>query len=83
MDAATGWMIQNSGVSPVLGPVPDGVEVCRRKAANKQVFVLINYADDTQHITLPRTMQAVLSGKQETALDLPRYGVEVLVDGTR
>jgi hypothetical protein len=72
-------MIQKSGVTPALGPVPDGVEVCRREGPGKQVFVLINFADETQHITLPRSLQGVLANKQENQLDLPRYGVEVLV----
>jgi beta-galactosidase len=78
-EAATEWMTQKSGVTPAVGPVPDGVEVCRRQGPGKEVFVVINFADQTQHITLPRSMQGVLANKQENEVDLPQYGVEVLV----
>ncbi len=81
MDAATAWMVQKSGVIPVLGPVPDGVDVSRRKGAGKQVFVVVNFTQETQHVNLPRAMQFVLTNKQGQALDLGPYGVEVLVDG--
>lgn len=80
-DAATAWMIQKSGVAPALGPVPDGVDVSRRRGAGKQVFVVVNFANETRHITLPRVMHGVLANQQEKELDLPRYGVEILVDG--
>jgi beta-galactosidase len=79
MDSASEWMVQKSGVTPALGPVPDGVEVCRRQGAGKQAFVLINFSDETRHVMLPRAMQSVLGNKQVTEVDLPRYGVEVLV----
>ncbi len=81
MDAATTWMIQKSGVGPALGPVPDGVDVSRRKGGGKQVFVLVNFTQAAQHVNLPRAMQFVLGNKQGQALDLGPYGVEVLVDG--
>jgi beta-galactosidase len=82
MDVATGWMIAKSGVVPALGPVPDGVEVCRRKGARSQVFVLINFGPEAQRVTLPRSMHAVLASRDEKELELTRYGVEVLLDRT-
>jgi hypothetical protein len=64
----------------VLGPVPDGIEVSRRKGAGKQVFLLINFKQETQRITLPHRMKAVLGGMDESSVELPPYGVEVLLD---
>jgi len=78
MNAAADWMIQVSGVTPVFGPVPDGVEVSRRHGEGKDVFILINFAKDSGHFALPRPMKFLLSGQQGSSLDLPAYGVEVL-----
>lgn len=81
MASAASWMIQQSGVSPVLGSVPDGIEVCRRVGSGKQVFVLINFERKPQHVALPHSMKAMLLGSGDVAaVDLPAYGVEVLVD---
>lgn len=81
MAAAAQWMVQKSGVVPVLGPVPDGIEVCRRDGAAGNVFVLINFAQTPQHVALPRAMKALLGGGDVSAVDLPSYGVEVLLEG--
>jgi beta-galactosidase len=80
MATAAKWMIEESGVTPVFGPVPDGVEVCRRVGSNKRVFILINYTQEQRHVTLPRRMKMLLQGAEGSALDLPPYGVEVLED---
>jgi beta-galactosidase len=80
MSAAADWMIRDSGVVPAFGPVPDGVEVCRRSAGGKQVFVLINFAPEKRSMKLPRPMKSVLSDVQENSLELPQYGVAVLAD---
>jgi len=59
--AATEWMVKDSGVKPVFGTVPDGVEVSRRRGDNnRDVFVMINFAADTKKITLPQTMKFLL-----------------------
>ena len=47
-------MIEKSGVTPLFGPVPDGVEVCRRVGSNKQVFIRINHTQKQRHLNLPR-----------------------------
>jgi beta-galactosidase len=81
MAAAAEWMVKQSGVIPVFGPVPDGVEVCRRERDGKNVFVLVNFLRKPQTVTLPRAMKAMLLGSGDvTTVDLPAYGVEVLVD---
>ena len=80
MSAAADWMVRDSGVAPVFGPVPDGVEVARRTSGEKQIFVLINFAPETRNVKLPRPMKLLLSGGQGNAVDLPQYGVAVLAD---
>jgi len=79
MSAAGEWMIRKSGATPSSISVPEGVEVSRRSGAGREVFVLINFTRGPQHVTLPKPMKALLEQKQETAVDLPGYGVEVLV----
>jgi len=76
--AASQWMLQKSGVSSAFGPVPDTVEVGRRVGDGKQVFVLINFGQESQHVGLPRPMKSLLDGKDAAALDLAPYGVAVL-----
>jgi len=80
MAVAAEWMTQKSGVTPVFGPVPDGVEVSRRVGPGKQVFVVINYAPEARRVVLPHSMKLVLDGKQGDAVDLPPYGVAVALD---
>jgi beta-galactosidase len=80
MASAAEWMVKDSGVTPVFGPVADGVEVSRRMGAGKQVFVLINYSQETRQVTLPHAMKSLLEDRQADTLDLPPYGVAVLLD---
>jgi beta-galactosidase len=80
MATAAEWLIQKSGVTPVFGPVPEGVEVSRRVAPDKQVFVFVNYAPENRHVALPHPMKLVLDGEQRTSIDLPPYGVAVALD---
>jgi beta-galactosidase len=80
MAAAAEWMVQQSGVTPVFGAVPDGVEVSRRAGDGHEVFILINFAKDDRTVSLPRPMKLLLAGTEGGTVDLPPYGVEVLVD---
>jgi beta-galactosidase len=80
MATAAEWMTQKSGVTPVFGPAPEGVEVSRRVGPGKQVFVLINYAPENRRVALPHSMQLALDDKQADVVDLPPYGVAVALD---
>lgn len=81
MAAAAVWMVKQSGVDAVLGPVPDGIEVCRREGSGKRIFVLINFLRKPQQVALPHAMKAMLLGSGDvTSVSLPGYGVEVLSD---
>ena len=80
MASAAEWMVKDSGVTPVFGPLPNGVEVGRRVGAGKQVFILINYSQQTRRVALPRAMKSLLEDKQTEAVELPAYGVAVLLE---
>jgi beta-galactosidase len=80
MAGAAEWMTKQSNVTAAFGPVPDGIEVNRRTGDGRQVFVLLNFAPQTQKITLPRPMKSALDGVQATEIELSTYGVAVLVD---
>jgi beta-galactosidase len=80
MATAAEWMTQKSGVTAVFGPVPDGVEVSRRVGGGKQVFVLINYAQENREVALPHTMNLLLDGKEGNVIQLAPYGVAVALD---
>ncbi len=80
MAAAAEWMLQDSGVRPVFGAVPEGVEVSRRRSAGKDIFVLINTSQEARSVTLPHKMKLLLGGKDGSIVALGPYGVEVLLD---
>ena len=80
MSKAAEWMIAHSGVTPAFGPVPDDIYISRREGQGKTLFVVINFSRALQHVALPHAMQALLAGHEESSLDLPAYGVEVLLD---
>jgi len=80
MATAANWMVSESRVTPVFGPVPEGVEVCRRIGGGRQVFIMINHTEEIQHVPLPRPMTLVLENGQVSQVDLPAYGVSVLLE---
>jgi beta-galactosidase len=80
MGIAAKWMIDKSAVTAVFGPVPDGVEVCRRVRDGQQIFILINQGQVEKHVTFPRSMKLLLDDKTESAVDLQPYGVAILAD---
>ncbi len=78
MDAAARWMADESGVHPVFGPLPPGVEVCRRVGQNSTIFILINHNPASVNVTLPHPMKDLLAGHTVTTVVLPVQGVAVL-----
>jgi beta-galactosidase len=80
MASAAQWMVQQSGVTPIFGPVPDGVEVSRRNGDGRNVFVLINFAAESRTVALPHFMKLLLANTESSSVELPQYGVEILVD---
>ena len=80
MAAAAEWMVKDSGVTPVFGSVPDGIEVSRRSGDGKDVLVFINFAQENRSVALPHPMKCLLKDAACNQLDLPAYGVEVVVE---
>ncbi len=81
MRPAAAWMARESGVEPPLAAAPAGVEICRRAGGGREVFIVINHAQATCAVPLPRPMREVLSGQAyRSSVRLSPYGVAVLVD---
>ena len=96
MTALAQWMVNVSGVTPVFGPVPDGIEVNRRVGPGSTVFVLVNFNSEKQLVPLPRPMKSILhqldspdepqlsqpdtAQAEVTQVELSRYGVVILLD---
>ena len=72
------WAIQQSGVTPMFGTVPVGVEVSERSGDHNQTFVLINLTRKDQSISVPPNLKALLQEQSGNTVKLPPYGVEVL-----
>jgi len=81
MASSAEWLVKESGVQPVFGPVPEGVEVSRRVGEGKQVYVLINHTQEERRVRLNHSMRLLLQDKQGASMSLPPYGVEVLAEG--
>ena len=78
MTEAAKWMTATSGVTPVFGPVPTGVEASARYGSHGAVFIVINLSGKPQAITLPHEMNDVLEGGSKRSVNLANYGVAVL-----
>lgn len=79
MEAAAKWMVESSGVQQIFGPIPAGVEVCRRIGNARTIFILLNHNPAPAEVALPRSMRDLLhSDANVSAVTLPEYGVAVL-----
>jgi len=67
MRSALQWLIDGAQVQPEFGPLPQGVEVCRRVAKDRMVYVLINHGAAAAEIALPGGMRDVLHNGRSTA----------------
>jgi beta-galactosidase len=74
------WMVDDSGVKPALGTVPEGVEISRRVGNGKEVFIVVNSTSVPQTISLPAPMRELLKETAAaTSLTLAAGDVGVLV----
>jgi beta-galactosidase len=78
MAAAAKWMTEVSGVKPALGAVADGVEVYPRYGEQGAVYILVNFSQTEQTVSLPGPMKDVLEGGSRQSIVLPVYGLAVL-----
>jgi beta-galactosidase len=83
MDALASWMVKSSGVQPPIDAVPQGVEVCRRVGAGKEILILINHTAESKTVSLPRMMHEILrGGTPARTVTLPPREVAVMVPTT-
>jgi beta-galactosidase len=78
MKKAAEWMMQQSGLQPVMPDLPKDVELSIRSGEGKRVLILSNFGDTPQTIALPQAMTDVLHGGATSSVTLPQYGVAVL-----
>ena len=81
MKNAAKWMTDMSGVTAKFGSVPAGIDVYPREGDHGKVFILVNFANAPQKVSLPSAMTDVLQGGTVRSVDLPVYGVAVLSEG--
>ncbi len=73
MRRVVSWATTGAQIKPEFGPVPPGVEVCRRQDATHTVFVLINHGvADAVMTTLASPMTDVLYGGRTRYIGQPR-----------
>jgi beta-galactosidase len=78
MKAAAKWMMREAGLDPVMGDLPDDIDLAIRTGNGKRVFIFTNYAVSPRTIALPSPMEDVLLGGRVSSVTLPQYGVSVL-----
>jgi len=78
MAAAAEWMAKDAGLTSSLTPAPAGVEISRRVANGREVYLAVNAASELKMLQLPRTMKLLLSQTEASRVELPAYGVEVI-----
>jgi beta-galactosidase len=78
MKRAVQWMVSESGIKADIFATPEGVEVYRRSAKDREIFIIENASGQPQTITLPVAMDNVLTDEITQRIELPVYGVAVL-----
>jgi beta-galactosidase len=78
LDAAAKWMLADANVHPEFGALPAGVDLYIRKDAHHEVWILINFAEAPQTISLPTAFTNVLTSASTTTATLNRYDVVIL-----
>jgi beta-galactosidase len=78
MKAAVTWMMAQSGLQPIMPGLPESVDLAIRSGNGKRVLILTNYAVEPQTITLPSSMEDILTGGKVSSVQLPQYGVSIL-----
>jgi beta-galactosidase len=75
---AAKWMLADANLHPEYGTLPPGVDLYIRKDAHHEVWILINFGNTPQTVTLPTTFQNVLIPGTTKSLTLNRFDVAVL-----
>jgi beta-galactosidase len=78
MSSAVRWMMRTSNVIPQFPPVPDGIDVSVRAGKHKEIYILVNFADDPKTVKLPTGMYNILEKASVKSVILKQYDVCVL-----
>jgi beta-galactosidase len=79
MKSAASWMLEQSGIHPAIAPLPQGVDLYVRGNAEKEVWILINFGEETQQVPVPTGFVNVLEGgRAGSSVSLKRFDVVVL-----
>jgi len=73
--------ITGANIHSAFGAVPEEVEVCRRVARDRTVYILINHGMTREQVRLPRRMHEVITNQDLGAVTLVSQGVAVLTTG--
>jgi beta-galactosidase len=71
-------LVQEAGVKAPDFRVPEGVEICRRTGAGREVVLLLNFSASAQAFDAPAGLTDVLRGGPAARIELARYGVAIL-----
>ena len=75
---AAKWMVADANLHPPFGILPPGVDLYIRSDAHHEVWILINFGDTSQTITLPSAFEDVLANNTTHSVTLNRFDVVVL-----
>jgi len=75
---AAKWMVADANLHPAFGALPPGVDLYIRSNNDHEVWILINFGDAPQTITLPNAFEDVLANKTTRSVTLNRFDVVVL-----
>ena len=78
---AAKWMVADANLHPAFGTLPPGVDLYIRSDAHHEVWILINFGDTPQTITLPSAFEDVLADTSKPtthSVTLNRFDVVVL-----
>jgi beta-galactosidase len=79
LTAAAKWMLADAGVHPEFGTLPPGIDLYIRKDATHEVWILINFGEAPQTVTLPTAFTNVLESNTTThSVTLKPYDVVLL-----
>jgi beta-galactosidase len=91
---AAEWMLKDSGLTPVIPNLPEGMDLAIREGNQKKVLIFTNYSAQPREIRLDTPMVTVIgtdmkilsedpigTGKGVKSFSLPQYGVAVLMYG--
>jgi beta-galactosidase len=78
MANAAKWMMEEGGVHPEAGLMPAGVDLYVRQKAGHEVWILINFGEQTQQVKLPAGFEDVLQGGAKSGVSLKQYDVAIV-----